>query len=163
MVKSNKVKIYNNSESTYQVTEGEKDKAGLLIVINIPPKTSIELSEKEAKRLLSNYPKDFLEGGSVQDQAKGLKEKDQRIVELKASAVADKQALKDYIEKIVELEARLNSIQDSEHSIADLEAKLEASEKAKEKAEEEVKGLNDLIDSAQEQHKAPSDNKASNK
>ncbi len=139
MVKNNKVKIYNNSESTYQVTEGEKDKNGLLIVITIPPKTSVELSEKVAKQQLNNYPKDFLEGGSVQDQAKGLKEKDQRIVELEASEAA------------------------KEKAIVDLEDKLEASEAAKEAAEKETKDLNDLIDSAQAENKAPAGSKPGNK
>ncbi len=169
MVKSNKVKIYNNSESTFQVTEGEKDpKTHLPIIITIPPKTSIELSEKEAKRLLNNYPKDFLEGGSVQDQAKGLKEKDQRIVELEATIeTMKKQATDEQISEIGELREKLEVSEKAKtelnNDVAKLKVALETSEVAKEKAKKEAKDLNDLIDSAQAEVKAPTNTKPGTK
>lgn len=154
-----KVTIYNNSASTYQVTEGEKDKNGRPIVISIPPKTAIALSKKEAERLLANYPKDFIEGGSVKDQAKSIKEKDQRIVELEAKEKATDE-LQDRINELTEIELEgtkeVNNLNDK---IEELQGQLEISEEAKEKAEKEVKDLNDLIDSAKTQ---TTDNKAGN-
>lgn len=178
---SNKVTIFNNSETTFQVSEG-KDKNGKAIIINIRPHTATALSKKEAERLLANYPKDFIEGGSVADQAKGLKEKDQRIVELEASAVVDKQALEDSKDELYCCEVA------KKEALEDLDSKLEASKKAteslikandvaidslkseikqereaKDMAEKEVIGLNELINADKVQHKAPTDNKAGNK
>lgn len=186
MTSSSKVTIYNNSESTFQVNDGGKDKFGRPLIVNIPPKSAISLNKKEAERLLENYPKHFIEGGSVKDQAKSIKEKDQKIVELETKLQSieeggidgkghpeDRQPKIDELnKKLEESEENYNSIveankvgMDNLHKvITDLQAKLDLSEAAKEIAENEVKGLNELIDSAQAEAKNPTqENKSGNK